>query len=711
MARSLRARSTAPSTRARLVHLAAAGALLAGAHARAQSGCGTAIDYGMNPSFQTWSSRAIVFADAVQRVRRFSHWNGGPQGDAPLIPPGSDRPGAGWPDPAALAPGQRYGAMLFGSMERTLPDGRVQPFVVTWSGAGHVRLEGVTVAGEQNRATNRVEVRVDPTRGTGNEILAVSWTATDAADPVRDVRVWLPGMESAGLVFWPPFLEKVRAINAGRGPVSWRTLDWTRVNEYGRPVARGGFVFDLAGVITPASPSQGTPRGVASEYQVALCNQLGMDLHFQLPHRTSALAEADYPRFLEQALRSVRDGSPGIPGVNGGRPFAGLDPALTVTVELSNEIWNTGFPVNAWMNAEAGRKGISFRQQVASQIQLLFDVAGRVFAGPDAPRLRRYVAGFVGDPGYVAGLLAQLRPGTHVDAIGPAAYLGPRQDDMDAWLAGATSSSCPNCPTPDELLASADARVDLLRPLLARHRDAARAWRNPDGSHPRLELYEAGLNLKSVGRPWAAAARNLQTDARLFDLLAERLVPMLVEEGVELIHWYSFMSDQDSPSVDAFGFWNDMDQALTLPVVKPYAHENAPKAALVCLGPPLASLCRSASASMRTAPGNPSSYTASPPVLGGTLRARVDLTASANSFAYVIVSLDPVSQPLPSGQTLLAALDNASFLALRSGPIAAWDVRIPNDPRLAGIRIATQAVQIGGASASYTNAMDLVFGR
>ena len=691
--------------------LAGLGALFVAGGADAQSGCRPAIEYGINPSFQTWSSRAIVFADAFQRVRKFSFWSNGPQGDAPLIPLGSGRLGAGWPDPASLATGRRYGAMLFGSMERTLPDGRAEPYVVTWHGAGHVRLEGLFVAGEQNRGSNRVEVRVDPTRGTGNELLSISWTETNPADPVRDVHVWLPGMERAGLVFWPPFVEKVRATNAGRGPSSWRTLDWTRVNEYGRPVARGGFVFDLARVITPASPSQGTLRGVAPEYQVALCNELGMDLHFQFPHRTNDLSEADYLRFLERQLRVVRDGSPGIPGLHGGRPFAGLDRSLSVTIELSNEIWNSGFPVNAWMNAEAGRKGIPFARQVASQIQLLFDAAEGVFAGPDARRLRKYVAGFAADPGYLARVLAQLRPGTHIDAIGPAAYLGPRRADIDAWLAGSSASSCPNCPAPDDLIATAGAAVDVLRPLLARHHDSARTWLNPDGSRPALVLYEAGLNLKSIGQPWAAAARAVQTDARLFELFAERFVPMLVQQDVELIHWYSFMTDQDSPSVDAFGLWNDMDQALTLPVVKPYAHEGAPKAAALCMGPPLASTCRSASATPRTAPGNPNSYTATLPALGSLLHARVDLTASASSSAYVIVSLSPVSVPLASGQTLLASPDNASFLTLRNGPVATWDVRVPNDPRLVGVLVATQAVQLGGGSVDYTNAVDLVLGR
>jgi hypothetical protein len=67
------------------------------------------------------------------------------------------------------------------------------------------------------------------------------------------------------------------------------------------------------------------------------------------------------------------------------------------------------------------------------------------------------------------------------------------------------------------------------------------------------------------------------------------LVPMLVEEGVDVVNWYSFMTDQDpSHGVDVgFGIWNDMGQSLTLPVPEPYLDEGVPKAAAIYRGPPL----------------------------------------------------------------------------------------------------------------------------
>ena len=710
MARFPRARAAACALSRLLRPTSGLLALLLLAPRAPAQGCEFAFELGMNPSFHTFGSRAIVFADAFTRARAFSYWSGGnPNGDAPLIPHGSGRLGAGWPDPGALPAGQRYGAYLFSAMEGTIPDGRIEPFVVTWEGKGEVRLEGPYVLGERNRSSQRVEFLIDPSVGGGNAALSVSWSATEALDPVRAIRVWLPGMEQANELFWPPFLDKVRALNAGRGPHTWRTLDWTRVNEYGR---RNGFVFDLDGRITAASPSQGTPRGIAPELQVALCNRLGLNLHYQVPHRTDDLTAGEYVRFLIETLRVIRDGTPGVPGLAGGRDFEPLRADLTVTIELSNEIWNGIFPVNAWMNARATAEGIPFAQKVAEEIQLVLDVAAAVFDGADAPRLRTYVGGFAADPGFLRRVLSFLRPDTRIDSVGCAAYLGPRRVEMDAWLVGAGGGACPNCPDAAGLLDSARNAVDTLRPLLREHRAIADGWTNLDGSHPTLVLYEGGLNLKSAGEPWAAAARELQTWPELYELFQGRYFPMLAQEGVELVNWYSFMSDQDAPTVDAYGAWNDLGQTIKLPVAGPYRDEGAPKAAALCFGPPLASHCARATSTVRTAPGNVSSYSATPPVLGQIFQAEVQAWMTGSDSAFVVGSLLATSIPLPRGQTLLTGLSQAQFLPVARGPVARWELCLPNDPALAGLAVSTQAFHLGGANGiDLSNAIDLVFGR
>jgi hypothetical protein len=149
--------------------------------------------------------------------------------------------------------------------------------------------------------------------------------------------------------------------------------------------------------------------------------------------------------------------------------------------------------------------------------------------------------------------------------------------------------ACPNCPTPAGVIAAARLWVETLRERLRDHRAVAEAYTNPDGSHPRLELYEAGQSFIANSQPWGAAAREAQTHPDMYAAYVDGLIPMLVEEQVDLVNWYSFMTDQD-PTLGVsvgFGIWNDMTQRITLPVREPYLHEGAPKAAAIYRGPPL----------------------------------------------------------------------------------------------------------------------------
>ncbi len=689
-------------------------AALSAAPASAQD-CRYELEYGMNPSFHTWTSRAVVLADAMTRARTFLEFLAVPGqlvpgAEAELIPLGQSPPrlGEGWPNPAALLPGQRFGAFLFGSMDGTLPDGREQPYVVVWEGTGQCWLGGPFVVAELDRSEQRVEFVVDPTAGPPDAPLFVDWTSPDPADPVRDVRVWLPGMEGSGRLFWPPFLEKVRLMNVGRGPYSWRTLEWSRANECGKPPTQGGYALDLAGAITPASASQGTGRGMCPEYQVAFCNALRAHLHYPVPHRDS-LSEDEYRSFLEDTLLRIRDGSPAVPGINGDRPFAGLAPGLTVTLELSNEMWNPGFPVHAWLEAEAARKGITFHAAIASELELVFDVARSVFSGPHAPLLRTFVGGWIADPGFAARVLAALPAEFQVDALGPAGYFAPRPDEIDAWLEGALGDLCPNCPGPDELLAAARGSIELLRPSIRRHRALADAHPNPDLSVPGLVLYEAGQGIQARFLPFAGAAMEAQYLPEMYAAYTAELVPLFVEEGVDLVHWYSFMTDQESGLVDPWGTWDDMLQTIPLPAIDPYVHAGAPKAAVICQGPPLSSGCIGAKAIFRNL-GNPPAYTIARPILGRAARARVAVAQTGHSFATVLGSPARANRSLAVGTLLLEPGTIVTFLPLAPGPIALWNVAIPNDPALAGFKLMTQALLVGGAPAALTNAQDLRLG-
>jgi PKD repeat protein len=548
-----------------------------------------ALEYGMNPSFSRWTSREIVFADAMLRASEFLIVRAGELtlDPAPLIPLGRvpPRPGEGWPDLSLLAPGEIAGAWLFGALEGTLPDGRTQPWILTWEGTGSCRLAGTAVLGEQRRAPRRAEVRVDPFLGNGNGTVALWIESSLRGDPVRNVHVWLPGTSATRPLFWPPYVERVRALNHGAGPRVWRTLDWTRVNDYGALDPPVPFTFDLAGVIRPTSPSQGTRRGMCPEFQVAFCNLVGAGLHYQVPHRTDQMSAPDYERFLRDTFTRIRDGAPAVPGLNGGRAFAGLDARLELTLELSNELWNA-FPVNRWLQLEALRRGLTLHEVIAEELVHVWRIADEVFSGRRT--VRRFLGGFVAESDFVRRVLEALPPDTRVDALGPSCYFRPRPDVIAGWLRDAEAGSCPNCPTPEEVIAAALLSLDELRVRLRELRAVAEAYRNPDGSHPRLVVYEAGQSFDAQGAPWAPAARAAQVVPGMYDAYVTGLIPMLVEEGVELVNWYSFMTDQDpSHGVDVgFGIWNDMSQTITLPVPESYVDEGAPKAAAIYRGPP-----------------------------------------------------------------------------------------------------------------------------
>jgi len=121
------------------------------------------------------------------------------------------------------------------------------------------------------------------------------------------------------------------------------------------------------------------------------------------------------------------------------------------------------------------------------------------------------------------------------------------------------------------------------------------------------------------------------------------------------------------------------------------------------------------SATYRNAGSNPSSYAATPPLLGATFTATVDLTTTGHAFAKLIGFGRPGEITLAGGQVLL--VDPASpggqlfGLPLVPGPLAVFHIAVPSAPGLCGLRLSTQAVHLGGGVPfALSNAQDLVVG-
>lgn len=132
--------------------------------------------------------------------------------------------------------------------------------------------------------------------------------------------------------------------------------------------------------------------------------------------------------------------------------------------------------------------------------------------------------------------------------------------------------------------------------------------------------------------------------------------------------------------------------------------------------PRVATSCALASSKNRNAGLNAQSLTVSPPVLGGTFRATVDLTTSGHGSAVLLAQLAPANLPWLNGFVILIDLQTppGGILALPagSGALAVFTFPLPNDPRGCGLPLYTQAVHFGGAVGGFalSNAQDVVFG-
>ena len=109
------------------------------------------------------------------------------------------------------------------------------------------------------------------------------------------------------------------------------------------------------------SPRGSTPKGVAWEYAIALCNALHVDLWVNIPSQ----ADDDYVR---QFANLIKNGDT----VNG-VTYAGLDPDLNVYVEYTNEFWIPGSEANQWGVAAATTELDTGKQPDGTPTNLDFD--------------------------------------------------------------------------------------------------------------------------------------------------------------------------------------------------------------------------------------------------------------------------------------------------------------------------------------------------
>jgi hypothetical protein len=272
---------------------------------------------GTNLEALTDYSSQYPFVDAFKTsmawVSTGNSWNDG-------IPISLDQ--QGWV--RSLQPGQVVTTLLF-TDQPSYPAGQ---YIVKYDGSGTLNYS----AGAQKASSTagRDVVNVDPTRGA----FRLDIQATDPANPLRNIRVIMPGGVCANDSF--AYCDSANACSAGaacnpfeqvadqqefhpqflaslKNYRSVRFMDWQLTNEPNQ------VNFSDRPKVEDA---RWTLKGVPAEIMIDLANRLGADPWFCMNHR----ATDDYVRGFAGLVQTR------------------LAPGLKVYVEHSNEVWNGIFP-------------------------------------------------------------------------------------------------------------------------------------------------------------------------------------------------------------------------------------------------------------------------------------------------------------------------------------------------------------------------------
>ena len=214
---------------------------------------------------------------------------------------------------ASLEPGQFAETVMFTDTKGRYPGGQ---YVLLYDGAGTINFNfssGKIVS----QTPGRMLVDVVPQNpGIWLQILA-----TDPANPIRNIRLIMPGFEKTYQTqpFHPLFLERLSKFK------TIRFMDWMATNN--------SIITNWSDRPRTELATQASAIGVSLTHIVDLANTLHADPWFTMPHQ----ATDDYVR---QFATTVRDR---------------LDPSLKPHIEYSNEVWNSIFSQTSY----AQQKGLA----------------------------------------------------------------------------------------------------------------------------------------------------------------------------------------------------------------------------------------------------------------------------------------------------------------------------------------------------------------
>jgi hypothetical protein len=471
---------------------------------------------GINLSWNRYFSSEIPFVDAFKSA---SPWIAVPAVfGVPLdtklpITLGPD----GWP--ASLLPNQAAMALMLNEIEGHYPAG---DYVCLYEGDGTITFRNDAKITAQSPGRIVATVAQPTKQGIRLDIIK-----TNPADPIRNIRVILPGFEAtyATKPFHPRFLQELRPFKV------IRFLKWLLIED--APIDRDQEWTDR---VTPRWYTQGSPeREVALEYVAALANELSADAWLQVPAR----ATDDYVRQLATFARDH------------------IGPAQKVYVEYSNEVWNGVYRVAGYARQRGialGLGGTPYDSQIrfySRRSVEIFKIFEQVFAGTG--RLVRVLAWqHAGCCANVKQMIEFENAYQHADALAVAPYFGYEVGDPKIRAQVQKMSV-------DQILDAAHDSILRLREITKKHLELAKAH------NLQLVAYESGQGIVGVGESQGDPALTALFTAanrspRMKDLYLEDLVGWR-DSGGGLIN--AFSSTQWFSKFGSWGIreWQDQDLA------------------------------------------------------------------------------------------------------------------------------------------------------
>jgi hypothetical protein len=299
-------------------------------------------------------------------------------------------------------------------------------YVCLYDGQGQIDF------GANSKVVSRDAGRIVVSITAAHEGTFLQLRQTDPSNPVRNIRLIMPGFEKTYRTqrFAPSFLNRWRGFN------TVRFMDWMDING-----------SQQRGWSDRPKPDDATwtVNGIPVEVMIDFCNQLKINPWFCMPHAASD----DYVRHFAELVK------------------ARLDSSLKVHLEYSNEVWNGMFLQHAYAEEQGRKLSLGPKERpwegaalfYARRAQEIFRIWEEVFGGHE--RLVRTIAWQAAGGSWWTDqmLLSPQDTGKNCDALAIAPYLTflpepsgktLNSDDVAKWTTAhildyVESNSLPEC--------------------------------------------------------------------------------------------------------------------------------------------------------------------------------------------------------------------------------------------------------------------------